>query len=33
MIDPAHALPVTRQAELLERSRSKVYSLCLSRCP
>ena len=27
MIDPVHALPVTRQAELLELSRSNVYYL------
>ena len=27
MIEPAHALPVSRQAELLELSRSNVYYL------
>ena len=26
MIDPCHELPVVRQAELLEISRSNVYS-------
>ncbi len=27
MIDTTHALPITRQAELLELSRSNVYYL------
>ena len=33
MIDPSHELPVSRQAELLEISRSNVYYLPRSVAP